>query len=116
MATGVEQRATMDVETFKGLPVINGGIGELTANASIAAIQPMSALPPRADMCSAPTHVCFVPKAGSITLSARARSDGGTVRPSAEIAISSWTEVQLYHTRGNPKLAEPRKKRLKKRR
>jgi hypothetical protein len=62
MATGVEQPATMDVGTFKGLLVINGGVGEVTANASIAAIQPMSALPPKADMCSAPTHVCFVSK------------------------------------------------------
>jgi len=62
MATGVEQRATMDVETFKGLPVIKGGVGELTANASIAAIQPISALPPKADMCSAPTHSALCQK------------------------------------------------------
>ena len=53
----------------------------------------MSALLLKADMCSANAHVCFVPKADSctaantnrysITLSARERSEGGTVRPSA---------------------------------
>ena len=63
MAIGVEQRATMDVETFKGLPVINGGVGEFDREREYCAIQPMSALPPKADICSAPTHVRFVPKA-----------------------------------------------------
>ena len=47
----------------------------------------MSALPPKADMCSATRHVRFVPIADiaanvySITSSARASSDGGTVMP-----------------------------------
>ena len=53
----------------------------------------MSALPPREDMCGALADVCFGPKADlmqrrkkdrySITSSARARNDCGTVRPSA---------------------------------
>src|SRR5262249_1585549 len=53
----------------------------------------MSALPPKADMCSAKADVCFGPIADSctaannnrysITLPARARSEGGTVRPSS---------------------------------
>ena len=48
----------------------------------------MSALPPKADIRSAPAHVCFVPKADippaySITSSARESTDGGIVRPSA---------------------------------
>ena len=47
----------------------------------------MSALPPKADMCSATRHVRFVPKADilgySITSSARPISVLGTVRPSA---------------------------------
>jgi len=78
----------------------------------------MSALPPKATLNASLLMSAKGQKRTlfSITSSARARSDGGTVRPSAEIAISSWTEVQLYHRRGNPKLAEPRKKRLKKRR
>src|SRR5262245_12122528 len=46
----------------------------------------MSALPPKADMCSALADVCFGPKADigpsySITASARASTDGGIVRP-----------------------------------
>jgi hypothetical protein len=55
--------------------------------------QVMSALPPKADMCSALADVRFGPIADScsaannnrcsITLSARERSEGGTVRPSA---------------------------------
>ena len=47
----------------------------------------MSALPPIADMCTAPVHVRFGPKADignySIASSARASSVGGTVRLSA---------------------------------
>jgi hypothetical protein len=47
----------------------------------------MSALPPKADICSALVDVCFGPEADivsySITSLARARSEGGTVRPSA---------------------------------
>src|SRR4029453_19258986 len=47
----------------------------------------MSALPPKADMCSAPSHVCYGPKADilpihSITTSARPSSDIGKVIPS----------------------------------
>src|SRR5262245_31745585 len=50
--------------------------------------QPMSALPPKADMCSALGHVRFGPIADmepshSITSSTRARIEGGTVRPIA---------------------------------
>ena len=48
----------------------------------------MSAFPPKADVCSANRHVCFGPiadigKFQSITSSARARTDWGTVMPSA---------------------------------
>ena len=47
----------------------------------------MSALPPKADMCGALAYVCYGPEADidaySITSSARARSVGGTVMPSA---------------------------------
>src|SRR6516165_5747866 len=55
-------------------------------------LHPMSALPPKADIGTQPRNVRFVPKADicaaansrySITLSARERSEGGTVRPSA---------------------------------
>src|SRR5262249_38474921 len=46
-----------------------------------------SALHPKADMCGALAHVCFGPKADiaaySISSLARARSELGTVRPSA---------------------------------
>src|SRR6516225_2332969 len=58
-----------------------------------AHVRPMSALPPKADMGTQPRNVCFVPKADkvhcskivrySITSSARAISDCGTVSPSA---------------------------------
>ena len=54
---------------------------------TFAVHQPMSALPPKADMCGATRHVRFGPIADiatySITSSARASSAGGTVRPSA---------------------------------
>src|SRR6476646_10058061 len=48
----------------------------------------ISALAPKADMARRGRHVCFVPKADilvpySITSSARASTEGGTVRPSA---------------------------------
>jgi len=47
----------------------------------------MSALPPKADMCSALAHVCFGPEADimtySITSSARCCSDSDTSSPSA---------------------------------
>ena len=62
-----------------------------------AAQKVMSALPPKADMCSALADVGFVPKADiathSITSSARASTDGGIVRPSAFAVlrlITSW--------------------------
>jgi hypothetical protein len=49
----------------------------------------MSALPPQADMCGANGNVCFGPKADmpiySITSSARARTDAGTVRALAHV-------------------------------
>jgi hypothetical protein len=52
----------------------------------------MSALPQKADMCSATADVCYGPKADiqgihSITSSARASNEGGTVRPSALAAL-----------------------------
>ena len=58
----------------------------------------MSALPPKADMCSATQHVRFVPKADiaaySMTSSAVASSDCGMVRPSSfavlRLTISSY--------------------------
>jgi len=47
----------------------------------------MSALPPKADVCSAIVHVCFGPIADiarhSINSSARERSEYGIVRPRA---------------------------------
>src|SRR6476660_1511027 len=47
----------------------------------------MYALPPKVDIVRASRHVCFVPEADittySITSSARARSDGGMVKPIA---------------------------------
>src|SRR5262245_26034081 len=60
----------------------------------------MSALPPKADMCSAHAHVCFGPKADmepshSITSLALARSDGGTERPSALAVLRLITSSNL---------------------
>jgi hypothetical protein len=50
-------------------------------------LQPMSALPPKADIAQRDCHVRFVPKADialqSITSSARASKDWGTDKPSA---------------------------------
>jgi hypothetical protein len=54
---------------------------------TFAAHQPMSALPPKADMCGALAHVCFGPIADispySIISSARESKLGGAVRPIA---------------------------------
>jgi len=60
----------------------------------------MSALPPRADICSATAYVRFGPKADiepsySITLSARASSDGGMVRPIALAALRLMMSVSF---------------------
>src|SRR5262249_5705472 len=61
----------------------------------------MSALPPKADICSAPAHVRYGPEADiplvySITSSARPRSDSGTVSPSTLAVLrfrisSTWS-------------------------
>ena len=58
----------------------------------------MSALPPEADMCSAKSHVCLkadIPPSHSITSSAVARSDCGTVRPSALAVLRLMTSSNL---------------------
>src|SRR5262245_12981956 len=60
----------------------------------------MSALPPKADMCSAARDVRFGPKADIarfhlITSSARASSVGGTVRPSALAVLRLITSSYL---------------------
>src|SRR5262245_53528213 len=60
----------------------------------------MSALPPKADMCSALAHVCYGPKADiavnySITSSARASTAGGTVRPSALVLLRLMINLTL---------------------
>src|SRR5262249_24743431 len=59
----------------------------------------MSALHPKADMCGAIADVCFGPKADiatySITSSARARTDGGTVMPSAFAVLRLTTSSYL---------------------
>jgi hypothetical protein len=66
----------------------------------------MSALPPKADMCGATRYVRFVPIADScsaakgfcysITSSARASSEGGTVRPSAFAVLRLITNWYLF--------------------
>src|SRR5215468_1052749 len=70
-----------------------------------AAHNGMSALHPIADMCGAATNVRYGPKADScsaakfhfysITSSARASSDGGTVRPSALAVLRLITSSNL---------------------
>src|SRR5262249_21845322 len=65
----------------------------------------MSALPPKADICSAPAHVRYGPEADiplvySITSSARPRSDSGTVSPSTLAVLrfrisSTWSLAAL---------------------
>jgi hypothetical protein len=62
----------------------------------------MSALPPKADMCSAAIDVCFGPIAGigtlgnySMTASVRASSVVGTVRPSAFAVVRLITRSNL---------------------
>jgi hypothetical protein len=65
----------------------------------------MSALPPKADMCSALAYVCFGPKADSceaakkfrysITSSARNNIDGGTVSPRA-LAVLTFTAISNF--------------------
>ena len=69
----------------------------------------MSALPPKADMCSALGDVRLVPIADiapshSITSSARASSEGGTVRPSAlavlRLITSSYFVRRLHRKFG----------------
>src|SRR5262245_3604488 len=59
----------------------------------------MSALPPKADMCTARAHVRFGPKADilaySITSPARASTAGGTVRPSAFAVLRLMTNAYL---------------------
>ena len=57
----------------------------------------MSALPPKADMCSALAHVCFVPKADiSRNFRARYHSSGGTVVSEAMIASRSLSVILEY--------------------
>ena len=60
----------------------------------------MSALPPKADMCSANRHVCFGPIADipyfhSITSLALASNVGGTLRPSALAVLRLITNSYL---------------------
>jgi len=56
----------------------------------------MSALPPKADMCSAVAHVCFGPDITySITSSALASSDCGTVRPRVLAVLRLMTSSYL---------------------
>jgi hypothetical protein len=63
------------------------------------AIQPMSALTPKADMCSATRDVRFVPKADmrrySITSSAMARMPDGMAKPSALAVLRLMTSSNL---------------------
>jgi hypothetical protein len=64
----------------------------------------MSALPLKADMCSALAHVRFVPQADitpySITLSARPSSESGTLSPSAFAAFDLWSETVKLRDQG----------------
>jgi hypothetical protein len=60
----------------------------------------MSALPPKADMCGAPSNVRFGPEADipishSITSSAATSTDGGIVRPSA-LAVPKLTVSSTF--------------------
>src|SRR5262249_24812995 len=65
----------------------------------------MSALPPKADMCSATAHVCFGPKADilqprskrcySISSSAVASSSGAMLRPNAVAVLRLITNSNL---------------------
>ena len=67
--------------------------------ADIRRAQWMSALPPKADMCSALSDVGFVPKADmrrySITSSAMARMPDGMAKPSALAVLRLMTSSNL---------------------
>ena len=52
--------------------------------ADIATVRPMSALPPKADMCGAVAHVCFGPKADIGPASIRRPDFRGAQQPGAE--------------------------------
>ena len=74
-------------------------VSALGQKRTFAAQKVMSALPPKADMCSATSDVRLVPIADigcySITSSARASTDAGTVRPSALAVLRLMTSSYL---------------------
>ena len=83
-----------------------GEIGPRGRNRSIK--HTVSVLAPKADICSAPTHVCFAPIADilhctramsaypSMTLLAAASSVDGTAKPSALPRVSSGRKSITY--------------------